>query len=436
MKLPLAAYLGLRNLVGRRGRISSNLLGSVLGIGLSLVPLIVVLEVADGMIEGITRRYLEVGTYHAQVVPAETDSPEELAKLVEALRLAPGVRQVIPEQQGIGLLYTPERRTAVTIRAVPAGLYREDEGFQRYFQLTAGGFDLEGPTAILLGREVSERLGVEVGETVKLLTLATASSGRRIPRVATLSVRGIFSTGYQELDKLWVYVPLETGRRLLAASSGRRFVGLKLEDPFDRLDRQLQGIARLLPPQARLYSWYSLERANYQSFRTTKTLLLFIMALIVVVATVNISSALVMVVIEKNQEIAILKGMGIPPGKVTLSFVITGLATGLFGALLGLGLGVLISVNINGVIQGIEGALNLAYRAGRLVLQPLLGLEDPAVPLKFFDTRFYLEEIPIRVRLGELFAVAAATLGLSALAAYLPARAAARVRPLEVLRKI
>ena len=452
MRVPLAPYLGLRTLLGRGGRLSSNLLGSILGIGLSLIPLIVVLEVADGMIEGITRRYLEVGTYHAQVALPESTGSEEFGALVETLRLAPGVTEVIPEQQGVGLLYIPGRgtaasepgrspasspeRTAVTVRAVPPSLYREDEGFRRYFQLTTGAFDLEDPSAILVGREVAERLGVQVGDTVKLLTMATASSGRRIPRVASFSVRGIFNTGYQELDKLWVYLPYETGRRLLAVSSGRRFIGLKLADPFDRLDRQLQRIAAVLPPEARLYSWYSLERANYQSFQTTKTLLLFIMALIVVVATVNVSSAMVMVVIEKNQEIAILKSMGMPPGKVSLSFVFAGLVTGFLGALLGLILGLLIALNINSVMRGIEGALNLGYRAGRLALRPLLGLEGSAPPLTFFNAQFYLEEIPIRVRLGELVAVAAATLGLSALAAYLPARAAARVRPLEVLRKI
>ncbi|MBN1836209.1 MAG: ABC transporter permease [Spirochaetales bacterium] len=436
MKLPLAVHLGLRNLMGKRGRISPNLLGSVLGIGLSLIPLLVVLEVADGMIEGITRRYLEVGTYHAQVILPEAESAEGLVGLAETLRLLPEVTQVIPEQQGIGLLYTPEERTAVTIRAVPAELYRQDEDFRRYFQLSAGSFDLDSPGAILLGREVAGRLGAGVGDPVKLLTLASSSSGRRIPRVVTLSVQGVFHTGYQELDKLWVYVPAVTGERLLSASSGRRFIGLKVKDPFDRLERQLQEISRVLPAHARLYSWYSLERANYQSFQTTKTLLVFIMALIVVVATVNISSALVMVVIEKNQEIAILKSMGMPPGKVSGSFVVTGLATGLCGAAIGLALGLLISLNINSVIHGIEGALNLAYRLGRLALEPLLGGEQPPVALKFFDTQFYLEEIPIRVRLGELFAVAAATVGLSALAAYLPARSAARVRPLEVLRKI
>ena len=436
MKLPLAVYLGLRTLRGRQGGVSSRLLGSILGIGLSLVPLVVVLEVADGMIEGITRRYLEVGTYHAQVVLPESVSAEQFDSLAQTLGEVPGVTQVISERQGIGLLYTPGERTAVTVRAVPPSLYRGDEGFRRYLSVTAGAFDLRDPAAVLLGREVAGRLRVGVGQPVKLLTLATSSSGRRIPRVTNLTVAGIFHTGYQELDKLWVYVAFDTGGRILASSSGRSFIGLKLSEPFSGIERRLQPIRALLPPQARLYSWYALERANYQSFQTTRTLLVFIMALIVVVATVNISSALVMVVIEKNQEIAILKSMGTHPREVRRAFLITGLVAGLVGAAVGLSVGLLISLNINAVIRGIEGVLNLAYGAGRALVQPLLGLDQPVAALKFFDAQFYLEEIPIRVRLPELFAVAAGTLALSALAAYLPARSAARVKPLDVLRKI
>jgi lipoprotein-releasing system permease protein len=436
MRLAFAARLGLRHLVGRRGRVSPHLLGSVLGIGLSLVPLIVVLQVADGMIEGITRRYLEVGTYHAQVMLPDTSSQAEFTEVADALSTAPGVTQVIPEYQGVGLLFTPLARTAVTVRAVPPDLYREDPGFRRYFEITSGRFDLDDPGAVLVGREIAERLQLQAGDPVKLLTLAALPSGRRIPRVTLLSVRGVFNTGYQELDKLWVYLPLETGRRLLAPPSGRRFVGLKVANPFDHMDRQMRRIDAVLPPEARLYSWYNLERANYQSFRTTKTLLVFIMALIVVVAIVNISSALVMVVIEKHQEIAILKSMGAHPGEVRFSFLVTGLATGLFGAAAGLGAGLLISLNINAVMRGIETLLNVVYRCGRALLSPIVGAPAPEVPLRFFNAQFYLEEIPIHVRLGELFAVAAATLALSALAAYLPARSAARVKPLDVLRKV
>ena len=118
MKALFPLYLGVRNLFGRRGRLSPYLLGSVLGIALSLVPLIVVLEVADGMIAGITRRYLEVGTYHAQVSLPEMTSAEELEGILESLRARPAVRYAMVERQGLGLASAAGGRSAVTIRAV------------------------------------------------------------------------------------------------------------------------------------------------------------------------------------------------------------------------------------------------------------------------------------------------------------------------------
>jgi lipoprotein-releasing system permease protein len=429
MRKPFPLYLGLRHLFGRRRRPSPHLLGSVLGIALSLVPLIVVLEVADGMIEGITRRYLEVGTYHAQVV-LPLASGEELARAAEAVRAQPGVRYALVEQQGLGLAAGRTGRSAVTIRAVPADLYQQDEGFRRYFRMEAGSFDLSSPGGLLVGRDLAGRLGVGVGDRLRLLTLR--GRGRSLPLVSTFTVRGIFSTGYQELDKLWVYVPLAAAGRLLGEFGGDRFIGLKLDDPFTGLERRL---ARLdLPEEAEVYSWYQLEKASYKSFQTTRALLLFIMALIVAVAAVNVSSSLVMVVLEKTPEIAMLKAMGAGPPAIGLAFTITALATGLAGTALGLVLGAVVAVNINALLAGLERVLNLASLAGFALLSPLLGLPRPPA-IRLFNAEFYLERIPISLSVRELAVIAAATMLLAVLAAWLPARRAGRIRPLEVLRR-
>ncbi len=421
-------YLGLRNLLGRRHRLSPHLLGSILGIALSLVPLVVVMEVADGMIEGITRRYLEVGTYHAQVL-LPMASAETLQAEAAALRTQPGIRYALVEQQGLGLAAGPKGRSAVTIRAVPAELYAQDEGFRRYFRMDEGGFDLASAGSLLLGRELAGRLGVGVGDRLRLLTLRGA---RGLPLVSSFTVRGIFSTGYQELDKLWVYVPLSSAGRLLGEAGGERFIGLKLDDPFGGLERRL---ARLrLPEEARVYSWYQLEKASYKSFQTTRALLLFIMALIVAVAAVNVSSSLVMVVLEKTPEIAMLKAMGAGPWEIGLGFTVTAAATGLAGTALGLALGALVAVNINALLAGLERVLNLGGRAVFAVLSPLLPLPPPPA-VRLFNTEFYLEQIPVTLSFRELASVAVATLLLSVLAAWLPARRAGAIRPLEVLRR-
>jgi lipoprotein-releasing system permease protein len=411
------------------------MLGSILGIGLSLIPLVVVLEVADGMIEGITRRYLEVGTYHLQVhLGGETD-PAGYQALGRKIRQMPGVTQVIVERQGMGLLYTESRRGAVTVRAVPPSLYRADEGFRKYFRILEGSFDLDSPQAVLVGREIAGKLDLKVGDPVKLLSVVSTPAGRSLPRISSLQVQGIFTTGYQELDKLWAYIPLRTGARVLPEYGSRTFLGVKVRDPFERIDRQLRTLQAGLPQEARLTGWYDLERANYKSFQTTRALLIFVMALIVAVATINISSALIMVVIEKTEEIGILKAMGAHPRDITRTFILTGLCIGIVGVTLGLALGLAVAVNINAVLAGAEALVNRLMYGFRWLISPIAELETSA-PVRVFNTEFYLEEIPIRIRLSELFSVAAFSLLLSALAAFFPARAAARIKPLEVLRKI
>lgn len=432
---PLSLYLGFRTFIGRGGRISTNLLGSILGIGLSLIPLVVVLEVADGMIEGITRRYLEVGTYHLQIRLAGDGDLYSYEALAEQVRQKAGVTQVILERQGMGLLYTEAGRAAVTVRAVPSSLYEEDGNFRKYFRILEGSFDLQTPDAVLVGREIAQKLELSVGEQVKLLSVVSSAGRRNLPRVSTFTVEGVFTTGYQELDKLWIYIPLPTGIRVLPSDGSSFFLGVKLYDPFDRIGRQVRSLEKDLPREAQLASWFDLERANYKSFQTTKALLIFVMALIVAVATINISSALIMVVIEKTEEIGILKAMGAHPQDIILSFMLTGVCVGVAGILLGLGVGLAVAVNINSVLAGAELLVNHLVFGFRWLVSPIVELQSPG-PVRVFNTEFYLEEIPIRIKMGELAAVAAASLLLSALAAFFPARTAARIKPLEVLRKI
>ncbi len=441
-----SVFLGKKNLFSRNRKIAPHLMGTVFGIALSLVPLIVVLEVADGMIEGITRRYLEIGTYHLQITLAADTSVEgylsQAARLKKQAPLHQGtlhqgtLMQVIVEIQGLGLVSSQKNRTAVTVRAVPPSLYEEDVQFRRFFKLESGAFDLADKKAALLGKEVAARLGVTVGESVKLMTVLSvgSSEARIIPKVTSFIVKGIFSTGYQELDKLWIYIPFDTGRRILSRQNSRRFIGVKVEDPFRQMAELISLIGPELPSGSNMRTWYQLEKANYKSFQTTRALLTFIMALIVVVAAVNISSSMVMVVLEKNQDIGILKSMGANPGQIRRAFLFTGFIVGLAGTVLGLVLGLLVAININGLMAAVEVFVNLFYRAMEIVLRPLADLsrEDP---IQVFNTAYYLEKIPIRISLKELYVVGTLTVFLSTLAAYFPARAAGNTKPLDILRK-
>ncbi len=432
MRARVAAALAWRTLAPRSG--GHGLHGAVAGMGLSLVPLLLVLVVSNGMIEGITRRLIEAGTYHLQVALPPSLPEDEVSGLVGSVHRVPGVRLVFAERQGLALLYSPRGRLGLQVRAVPPDLYASDAGLRETLRLEAGAFDLK-PGTLVVGRSIADELGVGVGDEVRLLT-ARPVRGRFVPRITRFVVAGLFSSGYQELDRGWLYCGRDDGSRILPADAGRLVLAVKLDD-LARLEEAAAAIERVVAATglpARVSGWYELEENQYRSFQTTRALLILIMALIVLVAAVNVSSALVMIVLEKRPEIAILKSMGAAPGLLAGSFVVAGFVAGLLGALLGVPLGLLVAVNVNSLVRGLEGAVNtiLAAAAG---VAALFGGAVDYQPLLLMNPAFYLESIPVRISLVETSAAALLAVLVSTAASYLPARRAAAVKPLEVLRR-
>jgi lipoprotein-releasing system permease protein len=435
-------WMGSRRATWRRIR------GGVIGVGLSLVPLVVVLEVANGMIAGITERFLETGSSHVRAIARFEPTPEETAGAVATLSAMPGVRLATPERQGVGLAAVGESRTGVTIRAVDPDLWSADSGLRTYLDFSDGSWMLDDDS-ILLGEHVARALSVQVGGSIRLLTARPLSSGRFVPRSTTLTVRGVFSTGYSDLDRLWVLIPYERGLRVIPDETAQTVIAMKVEDPrafpnplFGRPDGEwgreeasamLEEARSALGGDWRLSTWFESERAKYMSFKTTKDLLVLIMVLIVIVAAVNISSSLVMLVLEKQEEIAILKSLGASPRGIMRSFMFAGFGLGVLGTVAGCGAGLLLAVNINAVLGGLEWLINALIAVAGLVAMPFTNTQLPTVEL--LSGEYYLEVIPITLHFGELFLIALLTVMLATAAAFFPARRAAQIRPLEVLRK-
>ena len=428
--------LAIRNIKLNRKDRGRGLVGAVLAVGLSLIPLVVVLEVANGMIEGITRRFIEIGTYHLQLSlydDMDLSRHEQLALSFQKVR---GVITAFPERQGLGLVKSRNALSGVQIRGIPPELYREDEAFRRFLKIDSGSFNLFQPSSLLLGKAIAARLDVKVGDEVKLLTSKVVRGKKPIYRISSFKVAGIFSTGYQDLDKSWIYIPIEVADRIMP--DARQIVGVKVAEPFEDMNGIIKDISSIVSrkiPIFRINTWYEMEENQYGSFRTTKALLVLIMALIVIVASVNVSSAMVMIVLEKTREIGILKSMGAGPFTITLSFILTGFFTGTLGALLGITIGLVLAVNINEVIRGIGFLLDRVILAGRWLIEPFVNLDDFA-PINIMDPAFYLETIPITINLLEVMSVAFLAVFLSTLASLLPARRAGSIKPMEVLRKV
>ena len=419
MKLFAAFFIAFRYLLGRAHEGGRYLRGAAAGIALSLIPIVVTLIVADSMIRGITDRYLELGTGHLQIYNyLDPQEPEAAIPYIEGLS---GIRGIWSERHGLGVIYCGSVSKGATIRAVDKSFW-EDEGSMKYLKVLSGEAKTETERDVLLGEELALSLGASEGSTVRIMTIRTTQAGRFIPRVTAFTVRGIVSSGYRELDSLWCIMNLEAGKQLLTDSGGA-YLMLKIDDPYNGADSMVRSLYDILGQGYGVYTWKLLQSSQYSSYESTRQLLLFIMALIVLVAAVNVSSATSMMVIERQRDIAVLKTSGAGPSFTSAVFLWGAFLTGFSGSVLGTAAGLAIGCSVNTLIRSLETVLSFFsgfFHAG---------------PVKILDSGYYLETIPIMVNGKAVFLIVVLTILSSVLASWIPARKAGKIKPVEILRK-
>ena len=408
----------------REHRQGHPLIGASLGIALSLIPLVTVDHVADAMIEGIIARYRETSSYHFQVHSWGTPDRVEWEEMVKRIESENIVKDTWIERQGFGLARAGDTREGLTLRALPPDLADRDESFAAFIEFDSGRWDLDTSDSILLGREAARRLNAGVGDELRVLTARRLNDGRYVPRVTRFTVHGIFSSGYQDLDRTWAFIPLETGWSILSTESSRTFIGGKFPDPGAGMEESRRSLSSSLPDRWMVYDWRELNRYLLSNLESTRNILLFIMALIILVAVFNVMTSLIMLTLERQREIGILKCTGTSPADITKTFVLAGMMASAVGTLAGLGGGLLVSLFVNEIISGIEAFLNFFSGTGREMAGP-----------KLLDEGYYLQYIPIHIRWKSTALIGAATFFLSLAASAFPASRAARLKPLDVLRK-
>lgn len=416
----------------RRKRSASNshnsrpLLGAVVGIALGMLPLVVVIEVADGMIDGILRRFMETSSYNFEFAFYRDPSMEEYDKRKSLIKDISSVRYVTIERTGPALGSFGDAKAPLQIRGVETDIYEKDTLFQSYLTFSSGRFDLTGKKSILLGEASARSLGANTGDAIILLTGMLLPNGKLASRAEEFIVKGIFSSGYEEMDRLWAFVSLKDSERLIHDSTGQIFIGIKVDDPIGGFVKMEKKFRNAIPSDGILSSWKDKSYFLRQNFDFSRAMLLLIMALIVLVAATNVSSSMIMVVLERNREIAIQKTMGVSPTEITIIYQIIGIIYGGIGIVCGTLLGVIISLNINGIIYGLNTMTNVIGR--------LLGVIPGGETFEVFNARFYLERIPVEVRYAELLGAMGFALFLVAVSTFLPALRAGRLRPVEIIR--
>ncbi|WP_295911390.1 lipoprotein-releasing ABC transporter permease subunit [uncultured Xanthomonas sp.] len=409
---PLPVAIGLRYLRAKRRNnfISFISMASILGIALGVTVLITTLAVMSGFQKEIRDRLLQMAahaTVSAQGAPME-DWQHAVDVAMRDKRVA-GAAPYIEEEA----LLTGQRNQPAIVRGI---LPKEEAKVSVLAQkMKQGSVDSLTPGSynILLGQELALWLGVGVGDkVVVMLGEPQASPMGMVPRYKRFTVSGIFEAGYNEIDRGLAVTSMPDLQRVLRMGDGVTGVRLKLYD-MDQAWNVARDLALNLHGPYMVSDW-TRENANlYQSLKMEKTVMGILLSLIIAMGAFNLVSSQVMLVTDKQADIAILRTLGLSPGGVMQVFMVQGTLIGMIGTVAGVIGGIVLTLNLERILAGIEAVFNIK-------LLP----EDV----------YYITGLPTDMQPHDVMVITIVALLMSFLATLYPAWRAARTQPAEALR--
>lgn len=405
--MPFELQIALRYLLARRKQafISVISLISILGVLVGVMALVIALALMTGL-QGELRDRLLGSTAHVYVwkIPHLTDYRAEVARL----RQVPHVVGASPTIQGPALATVGDRSKFMTIKGIEPALEKQVTDIGR--SITAGrlsaivGDNPDEPPGIVLGRDLANDLGVRVGDTLKVLTgQGTLTPFGMLPRSRQMRVVGVFSLGLYEFDTSYGFVSLPVAERLMNAVEPQ-FIELRLDDIY-RASDVAADIMHRFGDKYLTQDWGSMNRSLFSALWLEKMAISITIGLIVMVAALNIVASLILLVMEKNRDIAILKTMGATARSVMTIFMLQGLIIGVVGTAVG------------------------AF-GGWLVAHVLDTYRLIHLPMDVYQVSY----VPFTIQRLDFALVVAAAIVICFLATLYPARQAARLQPAEALR--
>lgn len=410
---PYELFIGLRYLRAKRrnGFISVISLISMLGIAVGVMALITVLSVMNGFEEELRNRILSM-TSHATVTGPH-DRLSDWDEVIEVAGQHPDVVGAAPYVEAEGMLSNAGKLSGAAIRGVlPA---EEVAVSDLHTKMLRGNMaDLEaGEYRIVLGRYLAYSLGAQVGDKIVLLiSEGNVTPAGIVPRMRRFTVAGIFEAGMYEYDRTLAYIHLDDARRLFNLDNQVTGVRLQLNNMFESR-RVVRELVDHLDGTYYLSDWTRKHANFFRAIATEKTVMFVILTLIVAVAAFNIISTLVMVVTDKQADIAILRTLGAAPRSIMAMFMVQGTFIGVLGTAIGVTLGVVLSLNVENIVPALEQML-----------------QRDLLP----DDVYYISDLPSKMELSDVTTVAVVAFSLSVLAGIYPAWRAARTQPAEALR--
>ena len=410
---PLILYVGLRyTRAKRRTRfISFITLTSILGIALGVTALITVLSVMNGFEAELRERILGM-TSHTTISGYYGDL-KNWRDLEQKVKDRPHVEGSAPFVKGQVMINADRRVSGTLLRGVLPEYEPRVSEIADKMQSGAITDLVPGKFGIILGGELANYLGVIPGDKVTVISPQINSTPAGIlPRLRRFTVKGVFQVGMYEYDRNMAIIHLDDAAKLFRMGDAVSGLRLKLDDLFNA-PAISRALAKEFVGTYRVSDWTKAHSSFFRAIKTEKRVMFIILLLIVAVAAFNIVSTLVMVVTDKQGDIAIMRTQGLSPASVMGIFIVLGAIIGIVGTLLGMVGGVILALNVETIVPAIEELFNVQFLAADV---------------------YYISDLPSKLDWSDVYQISIMAFTLSLLATIYPAWQASKVNPAEVLR--
>lgn len=406
----LSWFIGKRYVTAARGNgfVPFISVVSVFGITVGIWALIVVLSVMNGVTGEVRDKLLSM-TAHAKIVGTTATLPAD-TQITSFVADEPQVMAYAPFIEGQALIGLGQSYTGVQVKGIDP--VQEPNVADALAKLGGEINTLQaGEFNVILGQNLANQLGVKVGEKITLVVpKTTVSAAGILPRIKRFTVSATFHSGHYLYDTGLILVNIKDAAKLFQRGDTVDGFQLKLEDLF-AAQALVERLNQNLPVSLYAYDWTAQNKAYFDAVKTEKAAMFFILMIIVMVAAFNILSTLVMVVTDKQRDIAILRTIGVAPTTIMRVFMIQGVILGVLGTLLGVILGVVTALQVPIIMSFLESSF---------------GFRLPA-------ELYFISSLNPKIDVGVVLLIAVCSLLLSFLATLYPAYKAAKTQPARAL---